>query len=129
MSQPDCRTCSLLTDAYSSGTKERTSSEGTGWLQAFAFCMSGGHSQQRDLGRRYSARGRGKMGGGKWFHKCPQSRRAFTISGEKESHKPWETEKGGGYPQSSQLRSAPNDSKPHNRVQHHLAHLRRRGPR
>lgn len=35
MNQPDCRTRGLLPDAYRAGTKGRTSSEGTGWLQAF----------------------------------------------------------------------------------------------
>ena len=111
------------------GKREGPHPRAQGGSRPSAFFMSGGHSQQRDLGRRCSARGRGKVGGrGSGFINVLRAGALSAIRGEKESHRPWETEKGGGYPQSSQLRSAPNDSKPHNRVQV-TAHLRRRGPR
>ena len=100
------------------GQREGPRPRAQGGSRPSAFFMSGGHSQQRDLGRRCSARGRGKVGGrGSGFINVLRAGALSAISGEKESHRPWETEKGGGYPQSSQLRSAPNDSKPHNRVQ------------
>lgn len=107
MSQPRLQDTVFLLMLTALGQKEKTSSQGTGRLQAFCVLHVRGAQPAKGFRKEICSQGSRQDGGwGSGFINVLRAGALSAISGEKESHKPWETEKGGGYLQSSQLRSA-----------------------